>query len=87
MLSLAVLAALTPSAFAAEGMWTLDNLPREAMKEVVGLAFDGNIRSLGGAFFYDEYANRTVSVHPAAIRAALRSVYDATHLADELGLH
>lgn len=35
-LSLAVLLALSPAAFAAEGMWTLDNLPREAMKKDFG---------------------------------------------------
>lgn len=31
-LSLAVLVALSPAAFAAEGMWTLDNLPLDTMK-------------------------------------------------------
>ena len=39
-LSLAVLIALSPSAFAAEGMWTLDNLPREAMAEAYGFTPD-----------------------------------------------
>lgn len=55
-----------------------------AQAEVVGLAFDGNIRSLGGAYFFDESVNRTVSVHSAAIRAALETVYPAKHLAEEL---
>ncbi|WP_058835816.1 S46 family peptidase [Luteimonas abyssi] len=52
--------------------------------EVVGLAFDGNIHSLGGAFWYDETLNRTVSVHSAAMLEALRTVYDAGHLVEEL---
>ena len=56
-----------------------------AKAEVIGLAFDGNIHSIGGAFVYDESVNRTVSVHSAAIRAALMQVYPAQHLAKELG--
>jgi hypothetical protein len=55
-----------------------------ARAEVVGLVFDGNIRSIGGAFFYDESVNRTVSVHPAAMLAALKTVYGAAHLVEEL---
>lgn len=35
--------------------------------EVVGLIFDGNIHSLGGAFWYDEKMNRAVAVHSDAI--------------------
>lgn len=52
---------------------------------VVGLAFDGNIHSLGGNFWYDETLNRTVSVHSAAMLEALDKVYDAGHLVEELG--
>ena len=52
--------------------------------EVVGLVFDGNIHSLGGAYWYDGGSNRAVSVHSAAIIHALRQVYDAGHLADEM---
>ncbi|MFY8135874.1 MAG: S46 family peptidase, partial [Aquimonas sp.] len=52
--------------------------------EVVGLVFDGNIHSLGGAFWYDARINRSVSVHSAAMIEALRKVYDANHLADEI---
>lgn len=55
-----------------------------AAGEVVGLAFDGNIHSLGGAYFYDETLNRTVSVHPAAMLEALRQVYGAGHLVKEM---
>jgi hypothetical protein len=52
--------------------------------EVVGLVFDGNIQSLGGAFWYDERVNRAVSVHSGAILEALRSVYGASDLAAEM---
>jgi hypothetical protein len=52
--------------------------------EFVGLVFDGNIESLLGNYIYDIEANRTVSVHPAFIIEALRKLYDAPALADEL---
>ncbi|HEX8951847.1 MAG TPA: S46 family peptidase, partial [Polyangia bacterium] len=55
-----------------------------ARGEVVGLIFDGNIQSLVGDFVYDEAQNRAVSVHSAALIEALRHVYDAGALADEL---
>ena len=51
---------------------------------LVGLAFDGNIESLVGRFVYDETANRTVSIHAAAIETVLRDLYDAGALADEM---
>lgn len=52
--------------------------------QVVGLVFDGNIRSLGGAYWFDERVNRTVAVHAGAIVEALRQIYGAGNLADEL---
>ena len=52
--------------------------------EVVGLIFDGNIQSLLGDFVYDETQNRAVGVHSSALIEALRKVYDAGALADEL---
>ncbi|HEY1585981.1 MAG TPA: S46 family peptidase [Polyangia bacterium] len=55
-----------------------------ARGEVVGLVFDGNIQSLVGDFVYDEAQNRAVSVHSSALIEALRKVYDAGALADEL---
>lgn len=53
-------------------------------KEVVGLIFDGNIESLPGNFIYDEVSNRTVSVHAGGIYAALKYIYKADRLANEL---
>jgi hypothetical protein len=52
--------------------------------ELVGLVFDGNIESLVGRFVYDETANRTVAVHAAFMMEALRKLYDAEDLANEL---
>lgn len=52
--------------------------------ELVGLVFDGNIESLVGRFVFDETDNRTVSVHSAGMIEALRKLYDADFLADEL---
>jgi len=52
--------------------------------ELVGLIFDGNIESLVGRFVYDEEKNRAVAVHAGAIVHALRAIYDAAPLADEL---
>lgn len=52
--------------------------------ELVGLIFDGNIESLVGRFVYDETANRAVAVHSAYILEALRKLYDAEELAEEL---
>jgi hypothetical protein len=52
--------------------------------ELVGLVFDGNIESLPGRFAYSEEKNRTVAVHSAVMIEALRKLYDAGDLADEL---
>lgn len=52
--------------------------------ELVGLIFDGNIQSLPGRFIYDEEVNRAVAVHSAYIIEALRKLYDAGTLADEI---
>jgi hypothetical protein len=53
--------------------------------ELVGLIFDGNIQSLTGDFVYSDTQSRSVSVHSSAIRDALRYVYGADALADQLG--
>ena len=52
--------------------------------EVVGLIFDGNIQSLSNNYCYDEVQARSVSVHSNLIIEALRKVYDAGALADEI---
>ncbi len=52
--------------------------------EIVGLIFDGNIQSLVGDFIYDESQNRAVSVDSRGMIEALRKVYGATEVADEL---
>jgi hypothetical protein len=52
--------------------------------EIVGLIFDGNIESLVGDFVYDPERNRAVAVHTAAMTEALRKLYGAQKLVDEL---
>jgi len=53
--------------------------------EFVGLVFDGNIHSLGGAFGFDIAHNRTVAVDARAIAHTLDKVYGASRLTTELG--
>jgi hypothetical protein len=52
--------------------------------EVVGIIFDGNIESLPWDFAYDDKQGRAVSVDSRAIIEALRKVYHADGLANEL---
>ncbi len=52
--------------------------------EVVGLIFDGNIQSLVWDFGYTDDEARAVAVCSPAIPEALRAVYDAGMLAEEL---
>jgi hypothetical protein len=52
--------------------------------EVVGIIFDGNIESLPWNFAFSEVQGRAVSVDSRGIQEALRKIYGATALADEL---
>jgi hypothetical protein len=52
--------------------------------ELVGLAFDGNIHSIGGDYGYDVELNRCVGVDVMAMKAALAKVYKAEWLVREL---
>ena len=54
--------------------------------DIIGLVFDGNIHSLGGAFWFDERYNRSVGVHSGAIIEALKNVYGADALLKEITL-
>ncbi|GAA5482713.1 S46 family peptidase [Haloferula sargassicola] len=53
--------------------------------ELVGLIFDGNLPSLVSDFAYTEDRGRAVSVHSAGILEAMRKVYGATRILEELG--
>ena len=55
-----------------------------AKGEFVGIIFDGNIQSLTEDQAYDDVQSRSLSVHSAGIIEALRKVYGAGSLADEL---
>ena len=52
--------------------------------EVVGIIFDGNIQSLPWNFMYEDTIGRSVAVDARGISEALRNIYGATELADEL---
>jgi len=51
---------------------------------LVGLIFDGNIESLPNEFWYDGSRARAVAVHSAYVIEALRKLYDAEGLVEEL---
>jgi hypothetical protein len=57
----------------------------DAQGDIVGVVFDGNIHSIAGAFWYNPVDNRAVSVDTAALLEALRVVYGAHALLNELG--
>ena len=54
--------------------------------EIVGLNFDSNNQKLSNRYWYIEEGegSRAVGVHTAGILEALRKIYDADRLADEL---
>jgi hypothetical protein len=51
---------------------------------LIGLAFDGNIHSIAGNYWFDQSINRTVGVNTAIMLEALDVVYGADHLIKEL---
>ena len=56
----------------------------DADGRIVGLAFDGNIHSIAGHYWFNPANNRAIAVHPAIIREALEKVYGAASLLAEL---
>jgi len=52
--------------------------------EIVGLAFDGNIESLTSNFIYTTEANRTVCVSALGMIEAIRDLYKANRLSNEI---
>ena len=52
--------------------------------EIVGLVFDGNLPSLGGDYWFEPEVNRTVAVHSAGILEALKTIYGARRVLQEL---
>jgi V8-like Glu-specific endopeptidase len=54
--------------------------------QVVGLIFDGNIESLPGDVIYVDTYNRAVAVHSDAITEALKYIYHADRLVNEIKL-
>ena len=52
--------------------------------EVVGLAFDGNMESHSGRYIYTTEMNRTVCVSAEGMVEAIRDLYNADNLAEEI---
>ena len=53
--------------------------------ELVGIVFDGDLDSLVWDFIFTPTRGRSLAVHSNAIKEALRKIYGAGQLADELG--
>lgn len=56
----------------------------DARGDIVGLAFDGNIHSISGDYWYDAARNRAIGVDVRAIRLALDKIYRAQALLAEI---
>ncbi len=54
---------------------------------VVGIAFDGNIHTNSGTYWFDAERNRMISVHPAFLKEVLTKIYGATTVYEELSGH
>ena len=52
--------------------------------DLVGIIFDGNLKALPWNFVYDDTVGRAISVDARGIQEALRKIYNASRLADEL---
>jgi hypothetical protein len=52
--------------------------------EIVGVNFDRNLQALPRNFFFEDKVGRNISVDVRGIQEALRHIYGATALADEL---
>ncbi|HEY1417701.1 MAG TPA: S46 family peptidase, partial [Myxococcaceae bacterium] len=52
--------------------------------QIVGLVFDGNLPSLGGDYGFDLRNNRTVAVDSRGLSEALRVIYGADRLVQEI---
>ncbi len=53
-------------------------------KEIIGLAFDGNIESNSGYFIYDTVENRMISVASQGMLEVIKHIYKADRLAYEM---
>jgi S1-C subfamily serine protease len=53
--------------------------------EVVGIIFDSNLEAMANRFVYDEVEGRAVHVASQGIIEALRKVYHAQRVIEELG--
>lgn len=58
----------------------------DSKRRLVGLAFDGNIHSIAGAYWFNPSNNRTVAVDVRVMLEALEKVYGATSLVDEIAI-
>ena len=53
--------------------------------EIVGLVFDGNIESIALTYLYSDEQARAVNVASQGVVEALRKLYHAQRLLEELG--